>query len=209
VTSLVKSKILIQESKGDYEESSTGHSETDNGVLFDIDAIRAELASEQMEIKELISTLPPMKLDLSPSPTAANSPRSALRETKSYDASKTLSPSNNSYNGSTPRLNDEGEIKLSFDTSYESPARSVSSFTKSPNRSPQIDPPLADSTDRAATLQRPELKSSTTMPVGLGLSSSGYNSSNNMSGMNISHNAWADEDDDDFGQEKEMEMTFA
>ncbi|KAI5291087.1 hypothetical protein KEM54_006353, partial [Ascosphaera aggregata] len=33
-------------------------------VLFDIDAIRAELASESIDVKELESTLPPIKLDL-------------------------------------------------------------------------------------------------------------------------------------------------
>src|SRR5690606_33440131 len=38
------------------------------GVLFDVDAIRAELAKEKLEVevKELQSTLPPMKLDLRP-----------------------------------------------------------------------------------------------------------------------------------------------
>ncbi|KAI5297455.1 Transmembrane and coiled-coil domain-containing protein 4 [Ascosphaera atra] len=40
-------------------------SEAGNGnVLFDIDAIRAELAAEHMDVRELQSTLPPMKLDL-------------------------------------------------------------------------------------------------------------------------------------------------
>ncbi|KAI4253365.1 MAG: hypothetical protein L6R42_007610, partial [Xanthoria sp. 1 TBL-2021] len=33
-------------------------------VLFDIDAIRAELASEMIEVKQLESTLPPMKLEI-------------------------------------------------------------------------------------------------------------------------------------------------
>jgi hypothetical protein len=55
-----------------------------HGVLFDVDAIRAELAREhalaadaeaddlilaQLQVRELQSTLPPMKLELSPSPT--------------------------------------------------------------------------------------------------------------------------------------------
>ncbi|KAI5305654.1 hypothetical protein KEM56_003748 [Ascosphaera pollenicola] len=39
-------------------------------VLFDIEAIRAELASEQMDVKELESTLPPIKVDLN-TPTDA------------------------------------------------------------------------------------------------------------------------------------------
>ncbi|KAL8922021.1 MAG: hypothetical protein Q9172_003737 [Xanthocarpia lactea] len=52
------------------EGSSSAHgSGIDGGdpggnILFDIDAIRAELASEMIEVKQLESTLPPMKLDI-------------------------------------------------------------------------------------------------------------------------------------------------
>ncbi|PKS10604.1 hypothetical protein jhhlp_002358 [Lomentospora prolificans] len=46
--------------------------ETNTGVLFDVDAIRAELAKEKLEVKELQSTLPPMILDLRPSPVVTD-----------------------------------------------------------------------------------------------------------------------------------------
>ena len=73
-------------------------------VLFDIEAIRAELESEHMEVRQLESTLPPMKLDLNvPSPKDISlhrptksrtegmldqpqqAPYANLRETKSFD----------------------------------------------------------------------------------------------------------------------------
>ncbi|KAK2749678.1 hypothetical protein FQN57_005900 [Myotisia sp. PD_48] len=59
--------------KQDSRQSSDGHSEADNSVLFDIDAIRAELAGEQIEVKQLESTLPPIKVELNS--TAASSPQ--------------------------------------------------------------------------------------------------------------------------------------
>ena len=77
---------------------------TSKSTLFDIDAIRAELESEHMEVRQLESTLPPMKLDLnSPSLNGVSShapsksrtegmlekpqstPHAKLRETKSFD----------------------------------------------------------------------------------------------------------------------------
>jgi hypothetical protein len=66
------------------------------GVLFDIDAIRAEvkeLAGQEIEVKQLESTLPPMKISMdSPEPTPP------LRATKSHN--DTLGPS--SARGSEP-----------------------------------------------------------------------------------------------------------
>ena len=60
----------------------------ENPIMFDIDALRAEVAalsySDPIEIKEIKSTLPPMKIDLSQ--TSPN-PHAGLRETKSYNDS--------------------------------------------------------------------------------------------------------------------------
>ncbi|CAD6441445.1 5760ccea-a75c-4c9f-9e1f-da36a08e2d87 [Sclerotinia trifoliorum] len=71
-----------------------------HGVLFDIDAIRAEVASgvatgstsgQHVEVKELKSTLPPMKLKFgSSSNSNPSSPRNSLRPTKSDDAAGIL-----------------------------------------------------------------------------------------------------------------------
>lgn len=65
-------------------------------VLFDIDAIRKELESENYEVKELPSTLPPMKIVLNaPTPSTQTSPahRSGFRTTKSADAVPTTKQS--------------------------------------------------------------------------------------------------------------------
>ena len=200
------------------------HHGNNYGVLFDIDAIRAELASEQMEVRELKSTLPPMKLDLGSSSSGSLNPRASLRETKSYEppnssslrtpelrpspspsphASTTVlpttsrQPSPHYYN----EAEDGNEIQMTFDTSYHSPSASNGHLPLSSRNSPNFYP-QAEPTDRVATLQRPDLKSSNTLPVGLGAGAAG------VSGMSLGHNAWAD-DDDEFGPEKEIEMTFA
>ncbi|RDL36703.1 uncharacterized protein BP5553_06055 [Venustampulla echinocandica] len=208
-------------------EDSLGNN---HGVLFDIDAIRAELASEQMEVKELKSTLPPMKLDLA-SPTLTN-PRDSLRETKSADASTMLRTSDfKSSPSPSPRMsssNDlpirnldldpprpaarhgfgDDEIQMTFDEpayhprtplsatpsfntlhSHPTPLSATPSFN---NLHSHPSPSIAKGTIAA---ERPELKTSSTMPATL-------------PSLPVDHNAWAD-DDDEFGAEKEIQMTFA
>jgi len=231
-----------EESKDDTNAESHRKGSLNDGVLFDIDAIRAELASEQMEVRELQSTLPPMKLDLS-SPSLT-SPRAGLRVSQSYDQSTTMQATNGFHRSPSvsPRPSttspagwpakespkpkwttedndlqppfgtylprptsrnahnndynyDEEEVEMTFDTSYKSPPRSSRSSIIAPSNSlpqiPQVPTPEPQS-------QRPGLKSSKTVPTiamgGMGLESQ--------------HNAWADEDED-FGVEKEIEMTFA
>lgn len=217
-----------QESKGVEDDGGAGGSRTEDpqgnnhGVLFDIDAIRAELASEHMEVKELKSTLPPMRLDLS---KAADSPRSNLRETKSYDASALMAkPALSSPQPArSPSARDDydydegnnDDIQMSFDTGYHSPAPSYShSHRRQPSTSPAphsryTPSPIADPPERAVNIQRPDLKSSNTLPVSLGAGAgAGLGAGLGMGiGAVVEHNAWAD-DDDEF-QEKEMEMTFA
>jgi hypothetical protein len=91
---------------------------------------------------------------------------------------------------SNPYHHEDDKIQLSFDQDYHSLARPTASPTRPETDTPPPVPPKASPVERAATLQRPELKSSNTMPV-----------------MGLEHNAWADEDDE--FKEKEMEMTFA
>jgi hypothetical protein len=87
---------------------------------------------------------------------------------------------------------------MTFDTSYHSPPRSAAtSAAHLPLHSSPHQPPQADPTDRAVTLERPELKSSNTLPAPTTLPV-----------ISLNHNAWADEDED-FGHEREIEMTFA
>jgi hypothetical protein len=210
-----------------------------HGVLFDVDAIRAELAKEQLQVRELQSTLPPMKLDLSPraslspsTPPQIANPRDALRETRSADAAGYRSsyesgrsggggrvsqertptlPKKQSFSMPVPsplpapppyshhhdtnsrshsranslaRFDDDGheEIQMTFDTSFHDP------------EPPPPPPPKDLGTGvgpQGVSTSRPELRSSRTVP-------------------NITiADPWADPDDEDFGKEKEIQMTFA
>ncbi|KAL2881556.1 hypothetical protein SGCOL_003123 [Colletotrichum sp. CLE4] len=186
-----------------------------HGVLFDVEAIRAEVAKtattqeepEEFQVKELKSTLPPMRLDLSSSNGSLN-PRDSLRETKSayavpgrasyettgsysytpertptFQGSQTFPPTQRSvspYHAAPSPL--EEEVEMTFDTSFHDPPPAPRPPPKDdPVSSPPPPPP-----------SRPEMKSAQTVP--------------NMGASN----PWADvDDDDDFGKEKEIEMTFA
>ena len=229
-------------------------------VLFDVDAIRKELAGEMVEVRELQSTLPPMKLDLA-SPTLTN-PRDSLRETKSFDTSglssasktngtgnKTLSTNStphrrkdsydeeldaaqDTYPHSKSHKESEGEIQMTFETPFKASSRNVTpSYTQSlqavttppaPTSWDQVDNKTtshANMNGTGYTEKRPELKSSVTAPVaavGLGSvagAAAGYSyatttmNDDAANGKGLEHNAWADDDDDEF-QEKEMTMTF-
>ncbi|RFU74573.1 duf726 domain protein [Trichoderma arundinaceum] len=173
------------------------------GVLFDVDAIRAELAreagndgTEEIQVKEIKSTLPPMKLDYSP----ASSPRTPVRGASlgardSWQTSKSAEVLPMRFsNGYSPREQPattlgtpitraspspyhyepnphEDEIQMTFDTSFQEPARRHSTFDESPSR--------------------PEIKTTNTLPT-----------------MTLA-DPWNDPDDDDFGKEQEISMTFA
>ena len=214
------------------DDFGTGNAEGSN-VLFDIEAIKAELASEQIEVKQLESTLPPMKLNLNGSATngekAPQRPSSSLQGTKSYDASIAMHPKTdaNASHNSLPdnyqqRENpfDQGydEYNLSAEAvnlDHRSPRNSKSSFENSvhspsprhsfhlPAKSPsRIPSPLREPINEAPTLQRSlsPPPSSLTMPTS--------SASPQVGNLGIEHNAWADEDDEDFGREKEVKLTF-
>ncbi|KAJ5897467.1 hypothetical protein N7504_007755 [Penicillium tannophilum] len=144
-------------------------------VLFDIEAIRAELASEAIEVKQLESTLPPMKLDLNPRPESSQSATPKEEEPKP----ETLAAPPVTRTASEPGLNTvshpphesasykEDELEMTFDTSYH-------------------EPPPQYSFD---TLTRPELRSTVSLPNNnVGSSAVGA--------MALEHNAWADDHDD-------------
>ncbi|KAK0515487.1 hypothetical protein JMJ35_001521 [Cladonia borealis] len=248
----------------DKDDWGTGSTESGSNVLFDIEAIKAELASEQIEVRQLESTLPPMKLDLKESgtnvPKGPQSPYLNLRETKSYDgsvpfrprnldsvASKASLPNGNQYNpfdkgydeydlsaealkspqsaaksslsfesvSRSPGLNplNPEHGKLSFESisrspgltpstggepskpSFESSLRSISPLRNShfPQDSPRQASPSRDMYTSTPPPQRPPLNHSLTVP----------------SGSSLEHNAWADDPDDEhFGMEQEIKMTF-
>lgn len=204
------------------EGDHNGEGNADGGagnVLFDIEAIKAELASEQIEVKQLESTLPPMKINLNGATPSADkpqqSPYSYLRETKSYEGSlpyrqssdavssqasvsngHASNPFNKGYDsydehGSTENVVAPGKKLGTESHQFPSPGQSFHSAANSPGlvRTPELQ-------GTTAHPPRPELNHSTTMHTGT-------------SGASLEHNAWLDEDEEGFGKEKEIKMTFA
>jgi len=187
------------------DSAANANGKRESRVLFDIDAIRAELESEQMEVRQLESTLPPMKLDLTESKAATEKiPQGTfppLRSTKSYD--ETALPPYSEVHPDIPRINlpngheetfqvknlDEehknGDAKatMSFDPHPPLPSAALAWQSTTP-------PPASTST----APHRPELRSAATMPAA-------------STGLSLEHNAWADEDED-CGHEKEVKMSF-
>lgn len=246
----------------------------ENPVMFDIDAIRKEVAAlaaesadkpyngyeeDAFEIKEIKSTLPPMKIELPSSISTSNGPHSALRQTQSFNDSlgvSSLPPKAHSTGALTPGVRlppgsqlsngttgtkdydeydeyDDGaaDMSMTFDTSFKDPPKSSSSSTHptqstphpapwdspdaasrkpnltawdSPERPLKSSAPWADSPPPPASAVswdaqandapgRPPLRSASTMPA-----------------ANPGYNAWADEfeDEEEFGKEKEVKMSF-
>jgi hypothetical protein len=256
-----------------YDEHSTaappGHRKLDqdqdpaklaeNQVMFDIDAIRKEVAAlaaeskeynaeAEFEIKEIKSTLPPMKIDIATvSPSQTTSPYSTLRETKSYNDSLGVpstdprKPSSSTSNGRYEEYDEfddpgAGQMEMTFDTSFRDPPASsttpsnyplpASPLPAQPSRSGTSSPRDSDtpsknnatqhpwnsdataqpSWDDASPAERPPLRSAKTdshaTSIGGGASQAGAGA------PDLGHNAWADEFEDDFGQEKEVKMSF-
>jgi hypothetical protein len=239
-----KRKKALQKQEWEvYEDSSKGAKPgktedkdgNNHGVLFDVDAIRAEIAKESqnnkkdaeldeelLQVREIKSTLPPIKLELNPNTTA---PKQSLRETKSADAiplrssTETKSPpyeprSSHDPASSLPRdrtatfpaskaegnkspyyaygfgsgqhdgVGDDDGVQMTFDTGFDD--------------EPRPSPPSSVSAAGGGTSvvsgpssARPEIKAAQTVP-------------------NITlADPWADDDDEEFGKEKEIQMTFA
>jgi hypothetical protein len=176
-------------------------------VLFDIEAIRAELASEMMEVRELPSTAPVLMLDLnSPSSTStftASHARgvaqtekvqqgefSELRPTRSagqlhYPASLTSPPS------FTPQRHDYEYDELDDAENPNLNGATGGGMTKAFDRAA---PPTHSSS------QRPGLRAAATLPVG---------TASEITPNRVEQNAWAEEEEDEFGGgEREVKMSF-
>lgn len=175
-----------------------------HGVLFDVDAIRAEVAKEtgnsdepiELQVKEIESTLPPMKLDM-----GAAAERAPLRETRSADVpplphrssmdtqdgqpgsrtgNATPAGGSRAFGGSVPALPEEDEIQMTFDTSFDDSPAATGAWREA--GAAGATPPTRPPAKTAATL--PNLKMTDPWDDG-------------------------DPDDEDFGKEKEISMTFA
>lgn len=248
-----------------YDKNSQAHAPIDktadtatiaeNPVMFDIDEIRKELAKlaaestdkpyngyeeDAFEIKEIKSTLPPMKIELPATTSIGTGPHTGLRQTQSFNDSLGVATNNgkaNSTGALTPGVRlppgsqlsngtsgtkdydeydeyddaDAGNISMTFDTSFTDTPKSGQTQPhstpgyasgKSAWDSPEpaqkgtwdSPPPAASAVSWESQANdapgRPPLRSASTMPA-----------------ANPGYNAWAD-DDDEFGQEKEVKMTF-
>lgn len=203
-------------SSGEIKQSSDSNGGFNGNVLFDIDAIRRELESEMIEVRQLESTMPPMQLNLNGS-TSQQSPHSSLRHTKSSDASMgteirtpkevpeeslthplpeelarlKLPPRPSDINDDHPGPSEKPEIKMTFDhQQYGEPQEMQSTPSRFDEHSGDI--------TSSPSLQRPALRTSATMPTSM---------SPDIGDLHLEHNAWAD-DNDDFSKEREMKMTF-
>jgi Protein of unknown function (DUF726) len=214
----------LAEKKGweTYDTNKLGHSRSGSdgqatpgleaNVLFDIDAIRRELESEMIEVRELDSTLPPMQIttlvdggkvvqvqlppDLHPDEIAAmklpprpdeiedgHVPRPAFtRISRSITSEHAPEPD---YGFAAPR-----ELQTTLPPLTLTPSLPPESLT---------------------TPFRPDLRSHSSTPAASSWNVLPGKLTNNIAspiaGMSLHHNAWAD-DDDYFGQETEMKMTF-
>ncbi|GAB7354049.1 hypothetical protein MBLNU459_g4629t1 [Dothideomycetes sp. NU459] len=203
-----------------YDEQSKAGPENGKGegvvgangaVLFDINAIQsevAELAAQGIEIKEIKSTLPPMKLDVGKS----DHPYGNLRQTRSFSGlpirTNASSSSTALSNGSRSASGTAAHTPNGYDEYNEHEDSNFSMTFESPERSAKPSPhqlatngsyrgsPTSSLPSPAFPDGRPTLHQSNTMPI-----------TSTSSNLNMGHNAWAD-DEDEFGKEKEMEMTF-
>lgn len=250
----------------------------ENPVMFDIDAIRKEIANlaaenapdkpyngyepDAFEIKEIKSTLPPMKIDISATTPTTTGPHTGLRQTQSFNdslgvggpsgkANSTgnlssavrLPPGSQLSNGTSgtkeydeyDEFDDPGAgMSMTFDTSFKDPPRAKAAYTPTPDKNAWDSP---EST-RGSAPAEPQTKTAWDSPESLrrdGLPRQGtwdspppaaptvswatqsndapgrppLRSANTMPAANPGYNAWADEfDDDEFGQEKEVKMSF-
>ncbi|ODH53757.1 hypothetical protein GX48_00175 [Paracoccidioides brasiliensis] len=201
----VDGKDCSSRNSSDSGRSRTSHNPS---VLFDIGAIRAELAAEQMEVKQLESTLPPIKIDLNPpSHLPGDSSSGEKLSVSSYDAPEPKVTKANNGGPSTlgqstagqpshtlggwqetfesnHRGHDDDNIEMTFDTSYTSP----------PSRSPRPPAALSPPYDLSRMSLSPSLESAS-------------GSSSRFGSVNLSHNAWADDDDDE-RKDADIQLSF-
>ncbi|KAI4117158.1 MAG: hypothetical protein LQ345_002538 [Seirophora villosa] len=164
--------------------SSNGAPDDPNAnVLFDIEAIRQELASEQIEVKQLESTLPPMRLEINGAQSSAEwIQRNPHIDHVSISADRAVVKS--PPPSSTEREEEEERHENPFDKGYD--AYSVSSASVGTDPKPGAVSPASPQWPPPPPLTTP----SAPLPNG------------------VEHNAWLDEDDEEFGREREVKMTF-
>ncbi|EFW17202.1 hypothetical protein D8B26_003942 [Coccidioides posadasii str. Silveira] len=188
--------------------SCDGNADPGGTVLFDIDAIRAELASEQIQVKQLESTLPPIRLHLNPpspvaSPSFHGQKKAPLLSTELEEAAiESHTASDSPSEPADARLQDfkplpdlpsdgnpfneswrQEEIQMTFDTAYhQTPSTTSPSLAESGNH--ELGPVSSNLTPLHSVTQSPT-ETHNDPPRLAHFDKSGLN-----------HNAWATDDDD-------------
>ncbi len=176
----------------------------EKSAFFDVDAIRAELASEQIQIKEIESTLPPMKLDISCSvdldsaKSSTDMSSSAAKPTKSIEDGLAVRPkeetilSSPSLVYSNPSLARRSESGSNWtDPAYVPFSSKPASFTRASPSPPPPPPPPSNGRSTPLPL-RPNIQHTYSVPAGFG---------------QLERDAWLN-DDPGFGAEQEITLTF-
>jgi hypothetical protein len=172
------------------------------GVLFDVDALRAEvaeLAAQGITVRELPeSTLPPMRLDIRPVEAVD---AAAAREVSPVSASAALPtqlksppPEKTAAGGDAKIVPAAAAAAVPAAAAAAAAVAVGASAAATPKRDGAATMPEQPVADQAvAPPSRPALRSAATAPLPI---------------VSLEHNAWVDEFEDGFGQEKEMSLTF-
>ena len=203
-----KSWEMYDEKMGEAAAPKHGGPESPGkGVLFDIEAIKRELESEQMEVRQLESTLPPMRIELS-KPDGVSPAIEDMENTAKSDDISNINPlatmRSRSPDATTLESSSKEELApqmhisepLPEEIEYGHAADVLQSRTHdddvpaAPQSAPL--PPAAVALEESdKTSARPELRSANTMPA--------------------EKNAWAyeeDEQEEQWGKEREVIMSF-
>jgi len=199
-------------------QATNGETTGDSDIMFDVDAIRREAAELAVEggfqIREIESTLPPMKMTMGP-PSPALPTSNGPSRPGSLQLSRNKHSSNNSLshrfkegnrsnghltqNGYRPSYDntyyDEGPVSLNF----EADQRPSLSTSRSPSR-PTFSPTGSATHSRTPSAQRSQLHTTHSLPSHRRTSSRGN--------LNSEYNAWANEDQELESTREEVEMTF-
>jgi len=195
----------------------------ESNVLFDIDAIRRELAGEQIDVRELNSTMPPMQIStmqngkkhteylrLPPGLKPEEMAKIKLPPRPTEIDSGSSTPANVSRRGSpsaTPRMTPSTTPRLQQDEEYvfEGPKELVTTLPAL-----SLTPSLPSKSYTSPTPPvRPDLKTHATTPAGAAWSNSSIMPSpalaSPIEALSLERNAWANDDNRHDG---EIKMTF-